>query len=192
MVKFSNVKAPFSIFLARIQLKISKWRSETVLSWNHGVIFFVQCQEDSEFMHSQEEVVQLNRQISDLSQVRLLQLISVVAEHGRCWDLLNLLTGEWAAASVSAESSDRHRHSSLRPGQAEEYVCRPESPTPTVRCCRQAHIRTNSEPCDTTCVSSQRKRWFEADGVGIPDIFQSDPASPVSLVFTWCWCCVWT
>lgn len=80
-------------------------------------------------------MVQLNQRISDLSQVSHFgsDCFRRVCAYNRSSCSLSLLTGKWAAAGVSAASPDKHRRPSLRAGQAEEHVCRPESSTPKVR-----------------------------------------------------------
>lgn len=175
-----------------------KWKISLASQHLWCKCLFFQSQEDSDFRRSEEEVVRLNRQISDLSQ----------ASHSGSdgfswtshadvvwnWSSLNLSkSGKWAAADVSAASPDWHRRPALGAGQAEEHVCRPESSTRKVRL---TSVKTKYDPTSGSnmwlCVSLQRNGWLEDDGCGIPVIFQSDSGSPVSLFSTWWSCLLWT
>lgn len=144
----------------------------------------LQSQEDSEFRRTHEEVVQLNRQISNLLQ----------AGHSR-------FPFPICTASTSVKPcAFPHRRT-----RCCAHLCwkpRPMSPSCTqswtswrtctlikVRNMKGDHSLTRTCTDDPTydigwCVSLQREGWFEEDGGRIPGIFQSDPASSVSLFFT--------
>lgn len=93
-----------------------------------------QSQKESEFRRSQEEVIRLNRQIRDLSQVLHLGgggswscLLCVCFCHATGHQQsLNVLPGKRAAEVVADAGAHRRQCPAIRAGQAKELVYRPE------------------------------------------------------------------
>lgn len=127
-------RVPMLTHQLKSTLKI-RWNKTTVGICSKSLTLVFQSQKESEFRRSQEEVIKLNRQMRDLSQVLHLggggswSCFCLATAHQQ-W--LNVVPGKRAVELVAHAGAHRHQCPALRAGQAKELVHRPEGAAPQV------------------------------------------------------------